>query len=285
MKYTLLTNLKSETIISDIVLNLRLKVKEVIFVDKKTWGAIGRMLVWVIPFALVGGYFTGIYTLEHSTDELAGQIVEQLGSQGAFYLLTMVQSTFYAVIATILGYFLANRVGLVRPLGFQRDILKKTLPIIFLLGVLFAADYFVSGALIPEVAADYEKGISPAYFIASLTYGGVVEEILMRWFLMSLIGWILVMIFARKKEKTDLPEWILSAANILAALIFAAGHLPATMAFFGGITPVILLRCFLLNGGFAMVFGRFYRKYGIQYAVLAHFGVHLISKLILIVFI
>lgn len=283
MKHTLLTNLKNETILSNIVLNLRLKVKEVIFVEKKTWGAVGKMLIWVIPFALVGGYFTGIYTLEHSTDELAGQIVEQLGSPGAFYLLTMVQSTVYAVIATILGYFLANRVGLVRPLGFQRDILKRTLPIIVLLGILFAADYFVGGALIPEVAADYEKGISPAYFIASLTYGGVIEEILMRWFLMSLIAWILVMIFARKKEKADLPTWILIGANIIAALVFAAGHLPATVAFFGGITPVILLRCFLLNGGFALVFGGFYRKYGIQYAMLAHFGVHLVSKLILIV--
>lgn len=253
--------------------------------NKKTWSAIGRMLLLVIPFALVGGYFTGIYTLEHSTEALTGQILEQLGSPTAFYLLTMVQSTVYAVIAAILGYFLANRVGLVRPLGFQRDILKKTLPIIVLLGVLFAADYFVSGALIPEVAADYEKGISPAYFIASLTYGGVVEEILMRWFFLSLIAWVLVMIFARKKEKEDLPEWILIVANLLAALIFAAGHLPATMAFFGQITPVILFRCFLLNGGLALVFGRFYRKYGIQYAMLAHFGVHLVSKVMLLVLI
>lgn len=248
--------------------------------NKKTWSAIGRMLLLVIPFALVGGYFTGIYTLEHSTGDLTEQILEQLGSQRAFYLLTMVQSTVYAVIAAILGYFLANRVGLVHPLGFQRNILKKTLPIIVLLGVLFAADYFVSGALIPEVAADYEKGISPAYFIASLTYGGVVEEILMRWFFLSLIAWVLVMIFARKKEKEDLPTWILIVANLLAALIFAAGHLPATMAFFGRITPVILLRCFLLNGGFALVFGRFYRKYGIQYAMLAHCGVHLVSKVL-----
>ena len=251
--------------------------------NKNTWIAIGKMLLWVIPVALVGGYFTGIYTLEHSAEKLTGQILEQLGSPMAFYLLTMAQSTVYAVLAAVLGYFLANRVGLVRPLRFQKAILKKTLPIIVLLGILFAADYFVGGGLIPEVATDYEKGISPAYFIASLAYGGVVEEILMRWFFLSLIAWVLVLIFARKTEKENLPSWILIAANITAALIFAAGHLPATVAFFGGITPVILLRCFLLNGGFALVFGRFYRKYGIQYAMLAHFGVHLISKLILMV--
>ena len=48
------------------------------------------------------------------------------------------------------------------------------------------------GRLIPEVAADYEKGISPAYFISSLTYGGVIEEVLLRWFFMGLIALILV---------------------------------------------------------------------------------------------
>ena len=130
-------------------------------------------------------------------------------------------------------YFLADRIGLLKPFAFKKDILKKTVPVIILFGILFAADYFVIGPFIPEVAADYERGISAAYFIASLTYGGVVEEILMRWFLMSLLAWILVLIFARKTEKTELPDWIFIAANIIAALLFAAGHLPATMAFSG----------------------------------------------------
>ena len=95
-----------------------------------------------------------------------------------------------------------------KPFAFKNDILKKTVPVIILFGILFTADYFVIGPFIPEVAADYERGISAAYFIASLTYGGVVEEILMRWFLMSLLAWILVLIFARKTEKTELPDWI-----------------------------------------------------------------------------
>ena len=91
--------------------------------------------------------------------------------------------------------------------------------------------------------------ISAAYFIASLTYGGVVEEILMRWFLMSLLAWILVLIFARKTEKTELPDWIFIAANITAALLFAAGHLPATMAFFGRISPLILVEMLRVKRG------------------------------------
>lgn len=148
----------------------------------------------------------------------------------------------------------------------------------------FEAVYFQKRHLEKDGSGNYSvwNTVYAAYFIASLTYGGVVEEILMRWFLMSLLAWILVLIFARKTEKTELPDWIFIAANITAALLFAAGHLPATMAFFGRISPLILVRCFVLNGGFALIFGRFYRKYGIQYAMLAHFGLHLISKLILL---
>lgn len=33
---------------------------------------------------------------------------------------------------------------------------------------------------------------------------------------------------------------------------------------------------------FALFFGRWFRKYGIQYAMLGHFGIHFISKIILI---
>lgn len=68
----------------------------------------------------------------------------------------------------------------------------------------------------------------------------------------------------------------------VSALAFSAGHLPATQMFFGRITEFILVRCFLLNGAFALFFGRWFYKYGIQYAMLGHFGIHLISKVILI---
>ena len=72
------------------------------------------------------------------------------------------------------------------------------------------------------------------------------------------------------------------SGNILAAVVFAAGHLPTSISIYGGLTPVIVFRCFLLNGCFALLFGRYYRKYGIQYAMLGHFGIHLVSKTILL---
>ncbi len=241
-----------------------------------------RTYLAILPFAVIGGITVGMYTFEHSTPEVVEAVIGQLGSYQALIAVTMIQTLVYSLFGWVVGYFIMERLGLIKSFRFEKTVLAKVCPVIAILGLAFAADYFIMGRLIPEVAADYEKGISVAYFISSLTYGGVIEEILLRWFFMGLIALILVMIFARKKDKREIPSWIFIMANVIAALVFSAGHLPATQMFFGRITGLILLRCFLLNGSFALFFGRWLRKYGIQYAMLGHFGIHFISKIILI---
>lgn len=241
-----------------------------------------RTYLVILPVAIVGGITVGMYTFEHSSPEIIEAALEQMGSFPALLALTTFQAFLYSIFCWVVGYFIVDRIGLVKSFRFEKAVLVRVCPVIVVLGLLFASDYFIMGRLIPEVAADYEKGISPAYFVSALTYGGVIEEILLRWFFMGLIAWILVMLFARKKAKNEIPVWIFVTANVIAALVFAAGHLPATQMFFGRITGLILFRCFLLNGGFALFFGRWFRKYGIQYAMLGHFGIHLISKVILL---
>ena len=97
---------------------------------------------------------------------------------------------------------------------------------------------------------------------------------------MSLIA-LIISKFSKGKVVTD-THFII--ANAISSLLFAAGHIPGTLQMIG-ISPIILLRCFLMNGGFGLIFGRMYRKYGIQYAMLTHAGVHIVSKLICILFI
>ena len=77
---------------------------------------------------------------------------------------------------------------------------------------------------------------------------------------------------------------VLITSNIIAALLFAAGHLPATATTLG-LSPMIVFRCFLLNGGMGVMFGWLYRKYGLRYSMIAHGGCHIVSKLIWIIFI
>lgn len=122
---------------------------------------------------------------------------------------------------------------------------------------------------------------TPAYILGCVTYGAVIEEVMLRLFMMSLIALVLHLIFERGKETASV--WVLVTANIISALLFAAGHLPATQILLG-LSPMILVRCFLLNGGIGLLFGWLYRKFGLRYAMLAHGGCHVVSKLIWILF-
>ena len=108
---------------------------------------------------------------------------------------------------------------------------------------------------------------------------------MLRLFFMSLIAYIIWKLFFKKHHKENIPASVFIIAHIIAALLFAAGHLPATISVFGTLTPVLLIRCFLLNGGFGLVFGWLYRKHGIIYAMLGHILFHVVSKLIWLIFI
>lgn len=110
--------------------------------------------------------------------------------------------------------------------------------------------------------------------ISAILYGGIVEELMLRLFFMSGVAFILVKLTRRE------GKGIIITANVIASLLFAAGHLPATLVTFGGLTPLLLVRCFLLNGGFGILFGELYRRWGIQYAMLSHMLLHLVSRLI-----
>ncbi len=236
----------------------------------------------MLPFGLIGGLLVSIYSFEHFTADMQAMVLDQM-SYELYLTVSAVQGLIYAGICAFFGRILAENIGLWKPFRFEKDTTIHVSSITLILGILFVADYWVFGSMIPEVAADYAKGISPAYFFGALIYGGVVEELMMRLFLMSLLVYLLWRIAGRKYDKKHIPEWIPVSVNVVISLLFAAGHLPATITLFGGLTFPIVLRCFLLNGSFGLVFGRFYRKYGIQYAMLCHFGCHLVSKLILLI--
>ena len=104
---------------------------------------------------------------------------------------------------------------------------------------------------------------------------------MLRLFMMSLLAWLGWKVFFRKAEKA--PAGVIVAANVISALLFAAGHLPATAMLFE-ITPLVLLRCFLFNGGLGLFFGWLYRRFGIQYAMIGHALAHIVSKLIWFIF-
>ena len=133
------------------------------------------------------------------------------------------------------------------------------------------------------ISALSKGDISMVAFLASMLYGGVIEELMLRLFFMSLIILILQKLFFRKQDQ--IPQKVFIISNIISAFAFAAGHLPMTIELFGSLTPIIIFRCFLLNGGFGLIFGWLYRRYGIHYSMLSHAMCHFVSKIIWLCFI
>ena len=240
-----------------------------------------KFIIFLAIFGLIGGYFTALYTIDSLDQAVIDEALAQIGSIEALIAITTVQSLIYAVILGLIGKIIAEKIGLWRKISFESKPLIYTAIASIIGGMLFIfVDVFAFAKLIPAVMDSYASKPSFSYIIASITYGGVVEEVMLRLFFMSLIAFVISKL---SKDKTVTDTHII-IANVLSALLFAAGHIPATLQTIG-ISPIIILRCFLMNGGFGLLFGRMYRKYGIQYAMLTHAGVHIVSKLIWIIFI
>lgn len=237
----------------------------------------------LIPIAIIGGLFTSIYAWENYTADAKAEILGQMSSSNILYLIGALQTVSYAVIFGFLGYILSDKIGLMKPIKFEKRAITSTAIITLILGVLLSSDSWIFGKFIPQLADTYANKPSISTWIASITYGGVIEEVMMRLFVMSLIVFVVWKVFFRKKK--EVPTGIFIFANILSAILFATGHLPSSIEMFGAITIPVLLRTYLINCTGGLCFGYLYRKYGIQYAMLSHIGAHIVWKLIWFLFI
>lgn len=240
-----------------------------------------KYLIFLAVFGLVGGYFTALYSIQSLSQEILDEAISQVGSIEVVIIITTIQALGYSLILGILGKILAKQIGLWRKIEFSKQAIIEVLVVVVLGGIAFImADHLIFNDFSDVIKNSYSVKPTIEYIIASITYGGVVEEVMLRLFLMSLIA----LIIQKVAKKEEMNEKILIISNVIAAILFAAGHLPATIMTIG-ITPMILIRCFVMNGVFGMIFGRLYRKYGIHYAMLGHAGVHIVSKLIWLLFI
>ena len=231
-----------------------------------------------LPAAVIGGWFVLQYQLDLLPPEAIRQLIEQAGSKAVLIAVGLIQTAITVTLAAFFGRILAEKLGLWKSFWFDKKQIQTTVLLSVAAGILFSADYWTFGAALPEIQKATEAGMTVWGILASVFYGGVIEELLMRLFVMSLAGFILWKLFWRKRE--GVPVAALVTANVLSALLFAAGHLPVTVTAFGALTPMLIFSCFLLNGGFGLLFGWLYRKYGIQYAMVGHALCHMVSKLI-----
>ena len=187
-------------------------------------------------------------------------------------------------VAIWVGLGFAASVGLGLPLlearlrgEDVRDRLRSILPLSILLGAVLAVvimglDRFVFQPSLPGTQALPDAPAAWKGFLASF-YGAINEEILLRLCVMSFLVWLGRFISRTVDNQPGLPAlWI---ANVLTALLFGLGHLPATAALVP-LTPLMVARALVLNGLIGVGFGYLYFKNGLESAMISHFSADIV---------
>jgi hypothetical protein len=189
-----------------------------------------------------------------------------------------IQSTVLLGVAVWGGTAAASRVQLHSPLLealLHRDPIPSNLSTLVAAGAIGG---LVGAALLlslpsftpqPLLAAQ-ERTAFP--LIVRLLYGGVTEEILIRWGLMSGTLWALWRVLQRGEGR----PWtgLVSASVLISSVIFGVGHLPAAAALAGVLDAEIVIYIVTANALFGLVAGYLFWKHGLESAIVAHALAH-----------
>jgi len=194
-------------------------------------------------------------------------------------LFQVIQNTVLLAIVVGLGLRLAQGSGLGTPLLDDwltgkpvAARLKATLTPALLAGVALSLVILILEKALfePGLPAALAQAADIPWWQGMLAafYGGITEELLMRLGFFSLVAWVLN---KGIRQQTGRPgSAIFWTANVVTAILFGLGHLPATAALVP-LTTMIVLRALLLNGIASLVFGHLYWTRGLEAAIIAHF--------------
>jgi membrane protease YdiL (CAAX protease family) len=111
---------------------------------------------------------------------------------------------------------------------------------------------------------------SPVALVFGILYGGLTEEVIFRWGLMSALAWGL---WRLSGSNTPQLRWPFVAAIGVSALVFGAGHLPGLAAMVP-LSAGPVLRTILLNGVAGIWLGWLFWRRHLEAVMLAHAALH-----------
>jgi hypothetical protein len=167
-------------------------------------------------------------------------------------------------------YLRALSDGRPAPASFLRE-----LPRALVLGALFSAvilgiNAFASPHLpealrspAPPAMSAVEKLLETLRGASSAFYGGLVEELLLRWAMLSALAALL----GKFKLGAGARFW---GANVLSAALFGAGHLPAVHMLGVALTGPVIAYVIVANGLAGLVCGWLFARRGLEAAMAAH---------------
>lgn len=201
-------------------------------------------------------------------------------------LLSLVQPGLILALAVFVGVKLAHRVRLSAPFaealaegGDAWSALKRQ-TLAGVVGGLIggAAVVFVSLLFRPFLSSEALDRIDRLGKVlplpTRLLYGGITEEVLLRWGFMTLLVWLGWRILQRTRPGPTRACVI--GAILVSSVVFGLGHLPVAFFLIPQVTVALILYVIVANSVFGFIAGYLYWKKGLEAAVLAHMLAHLV---------
>ena len=192
-------------------------------------------------------------------------------------------------VACLAGAYTAPRVGLQSYLVDRKETgegvwerLRDEVGLAFGVGVVGGVlIVLLDAVLMPFVAQDLPQSVigatSPtiasvlAYAPVRFLYGGITEELMLRFGLMSLLAFVGWRVTGRQGDGPG--PGVMWAAIVGSAVLFGVGHLPA-LAQSMTLTPALVARTVLLNAVAGVLFGWLYWRRSLEATMVSHASFH-----------
>lgn len=199
-------------------------------------------------------------------------------------LVSLIQPTLLLAAAVFVGVLLAPKVNLSAPAfeafargnSFIAALKPQIIP-----GVIAG----LIGAIIIVLSWALFRPFLPAEFVARaeafnrliplptrVLYGGITEEILLRWGLLTLLVWAAWRVFQRRRRQPGAVCFV--GAILISSIVFAVGHLPIAIAIGSQLTLPVVAYIVTANSAFGFIAGYLYWRKGLEAAITAHMLAH-----------
>jgi hypothetical protein len=203
-------------------------------------------------------------------------------TQKSLFFIFFLQTTVIVALSVAAGLYFGGKVGLSDP--FLEELIRGKFNLVNLLqqvGIGIAAGIVCALAWIwsyysfirPNVdkasIAASEQARQQLGLLARVTSGGITEEIIFRWGLLSLSMWTVLWL----TSSHAVAFWI---SIVITGIIFGLAHLPGNFAKGCAPSPLLVTSTIIGNLWVSIVCGYLFWQYGIIAAIVVHMLFHVI---------
>lgn len=200
-------------------------------------------------------------------------------------LVSLIQPSAVLAIAAFVGVLLAPKIGLSSPAfealargeSFMTALRPQIIPGLvggFIGALAVVSSWAIARTVLPhDFAARAEQFNRLMPIPTRLLYGGITEEVLLRWGLLTFLVWAAWRIFQRQDGPPRSVYFV--GAILLSSIIFGMGHLPLAFALGGSLNVPIIVYVVTVNSVFGLIAGYLYWHAGLEAAIIAHMLTHI----------